>query len=132
MEKHEFVVLSRGLKARLIFGADGTRAAVAFGSEEEEVEGDQAGSALWGAMRRGGLNANNVNCFEVCEGHADGKLIASLRPVLEGSRVVWLVLYRADKDSSAFRALGSRQRIGDALDACFDELRKEIVLPHKP
>lgn len=132
MNKHEFVVLSRGHKARVVVSGDGNRSGVAFGGEEAEVEGEQTGTALWEVMRAGGLNANKVNCFEVCEGSSEGRLIASLRPVLEGARVVWLVLYRADKDSSAFRALGSRQRIGDAMNLCFEELRREVVLPHKP
>lgn len=132
MEKHEFAVVSRSHRARVVFSGDGKRAGVEFQGRGEEMEGGRAGTALWDLMRSAGVNANSVNCFELYEKDPDGKLVASLRPVLEGARVVWLILYRADKDASAFRALGSRQRIGDALDACFAELRKEIVRPHKP
>jgi hypothetical protein len=132
MEKHEFAVTSRAHRARVVFSGDAQRVGVEFAGASEETEGERAGHVLWDLMRTHGVDPNTVNCFELYENDAEGKLIASWRPVLEGARVVWLVLYRADRDSSAFKALGSRQRIGDALELGFEALRKEIVRPHKP
>lgn len=132
MEKHEFAMTSGDHQARLLFSGDGDRAAVVFGDIKREMAGVEAGAALWDAMRESGINANHVNGFDLHEGSSSGKRIATLRPVLEGARVVWLVLYRADKDASVFRPVGNRQRIGDAFDACFTALRQDLFLPHKP
>lgn len=133
MEKHELRVLTGAHEATLLFSGDGERAAVVFGEHQLEVAGSDAGPALWRTMRQAGVTANDVNGFDIHVGAAPGgRRIATLRPVLEGARVVWLVLYRADLEASAFRSVGTRQRIGDAFAACFESLRADIRRPHKP
>lgn len=114
------------------FSDDASRAALQFESEKREAEPGDIGSSFWEAMKAAGVEPLRQNQFIIHEDGREGRLIAALHPVLEGARAVWLVLYRADKDASCFKPLGSRQRIGDALDLAFQELIKEIKRPHKP
>lgn len=131
--KHEFWVVTGQHEAKLLFSGDGERAAVVFGEHQLEVSGPEAGPALWATMRRAGVTANDVNGFDIHLADAEERLrIATLRPVLEGARVVWWVLYRADHEAKAFRSVGTRQRVGDAFAACFEPLRADLKRPHKP
>ncbi len=130
MDKQEFVVRAQSHVARLVVGGDGSRAAVAFGAGRFEGAAAGVGRELWGLIRAEGVSPEELNAFDVFT--ADDRLVATLRPVLEGARVMWLVLYRIDKASSAFRALGSRQRLGDALELCAEAICRDVALPHKP
>jgi hypothetical protein len=127
-----FVVLAQTKEGIVEFSDDAGRAALKFESEQRETDPQGIGSAFWDAMKKAGVNPLTQNNFIIHENDAAGTIIASLHPVLEGARVMWLVLYRADRDASCFKALGSRQRIGDALDLAFQTLIGEIKLPHKP
>lgn len=132
MDTYELWVMSGQHEARVSFSRDGGRAAVGFGQARHEVAVDEAGMALWATMRQQGVSANNVNGFDLHEDGPQGRRVATLRPVLEGARVVWLILYKADREASVFRPVGTRQRIGDAFDACFEPLRQDLKRPHKP
>ena len=110
----------------------GARAVVAVRDRSVQVDGGRSGSALWAAMIESGVSAQSVSTFTVFEGESTGPAVAYLHAVLEGARVVWLILYRVDRTASAFRAVGRRQRAGDALEACFQAIVKDIELPHKP
>lgn len=127
-----YKVVSRKHSGTVEFSERADRAVAKFGSQSKEVPGEKAGSALWEAMRAGGVTQQEVNGFAVFEDQPDGIQIGSVIPVLEGARAVQLILYRADRDASAFRSLGTRQRIGDGLDVVFEKLKGELVLPHKP
>lgn len=132
MKTYEVWVHTGQHEARASFSSDGLRVAVGFGEAHHEVMSDASGMALWATLRQSGVNAQEINGFDLHEGSSGGRRIATLRPVLEGARVVWLVLYRADRSAGAFRPLGTRQRIGDAFEACFAAIRADLQLPHKP
>ncbi len=128
-----FAVLTAGDQEGIVeFNDDASRAALKFDTEQREAVPAEIGSSFWDAMKKSGVDPLRQNHFHIHENERDGKLVGTMFPVLEGARVVWLVLFRADKDASAFKPLGNRQRIGDALDLAFRELIKEIQLPHKP
>jgi len=127
-----FLVLAKTREGIVELSDDAGRAALQFESQKQEVQPGGIGTAFWEAMKAEGVEPLRQNQFIIHEKDRDGTLIAALHPVLEGARAVWLVLYRADKDASCFKPLGSRQRIGDALDLAFQELIKEIKRPHKP
>lgn len=127
-----FLVIAKTREGRVEFSDDAARAALQFEDQKREANPGEIGSAFWDAMKSAGVEPLKQNQFIIHEGDRSGTLIASLHPVLEGARAVWLVLYRADKDASCFKPLGSRQRIADALELAFAELIKEIKRPHKP
>lgn len=114
------------------FSEDANRSAFKFGSEQREVPPTELGSAVWDGMKKAGVDPLTQNHFMVHENDRSGTLVFMTLPVMEGARVVWLVLYRVDRDASCFKPLGSRQRIADALDLAFARLAEEIKLPHKP
>jgi len=126
------VVVAKNQDGLIEISDDAGRAALAFGDEKREAPPAEIGSAFWDAMKKAGVDPLRQNHFHVHHQDRDGQLMAALYPVLEGARVVWLVLYRADKDASCFKPLGSRQRIGDALDLAFSKVLQEVRLPHKP
>lgn len=132
MSKRFLVVVAKNEDGIVEFSDDAGRAALQFSEEKRETNPSEIGSAFWDAMKKSGVDPLRQNHFHVHEGDRDGTLIAALYPVLEGARVVWLVLFRADHDASCFKPLGSRQRIGDALDLAFAKVIEEIRLPHKP
>lgn len=132
MSAHRFSVTSKKLSADVEIADAGDRAAFAYASLKGDVAPAQLGNALWAAMREAGVKPQDVNNFIIREASGEENLVAAVYPVLEGAHAVWMVLYRADRDSSCFRALPSRKRVGDALDAAFAELTKEVVRPHKP
>jgi len=127
-----FLVLAKTREGVVEFSDDAGRAALQFESEKRQAEPGGIGTAFWEAMKAAGVEPLRQNQFIIHEKDRDGTLIAALYPVLEGARAVWLVLYRADKEASCFKPLGSRQRIGDALDLAFQALIKEVKRPHKP
>ena len=127
-----FVVVARKLSGTIEFADLGDRAQITYLGQAQVVDGQRAGSALWEAMVTAGVNPQSVNSFAVYQSDVDGPVVAYVHAVLDGARVVWLVLYRADRAASAFQPIGSRQRIADALDACFRRVVDEIRLPHKP
>ncbi|NJK87932.1 MAG: hypothetical protein HC923_00075 [Myxococcales bacterium] len=130
---HRFRVLVAKNREGIVEISDDTkRAALKFESVQREANPTDIGSAYWEAMKASGVDPLRQNHFHIHEGDRDGILIAALYPVLDGARVVWLVLYRADHAASCFRPLGNRQRIGDALDLAFHAVIDEIQLPHKP
>jgi hypothetical protein len=132
MSKRFLVAVAKNQDGIVEFSDDAGRAALKFGDEKRETKPAEIGSGFWDAMKKSGVDPLRQNHFHVHEDDRDGKLIAALYPVLEGARVVWLVLFRADHDASCFKPLGSRQRIGDALDLAFAKVIEEIRLPHKP
>ncbi len=129
---NRFAVVTHQRSGTIEFYDLGTHARVQHEGKSQNVSGSAAGSSVWTLMKEAGLNPQNVNTFIVHQDSPDGRAVAYLHAVLEGARVVWLILYRADRDASAFKAAGSRQRIGDALDACFKLIIDDIQLPHKP
>lgn len=129
---NRYKVLTRKHSGAVELSERAERAVVKFGTQSKEAPGERAGSALWELMRAAGVTQQEVNGFTVFEDQADGVQIGSVIPVLEGARAVQLVLYRADREASAFRSIGTRQRIGDGLDLVFERLKGELVLPHKP
>lgn len=129
---HRFLVVARKEQGVVEISDDAKRAAAQVRSEKVEATGPTIGAKLWAAMRAAGVSPQAVNHLAIFEGDDEGTLIATLHPMLEGAHATWLVLYRADRDGSVFRALGSRNRLGDALDAAFTKLSEEIVMPHKP
>jgi len=132
MSMRFLVAVARNQEGIVEISDDAARSALKFGAEQREASPSEIGSAFWDAMKKSGVDPLRQNHFHIHEKDRDGKLIAALYPVLEGARVVWLVLFRADHDASCFRPLGSRQRIGDALDVAFAKVLDEIRLPHKP
>jgi hypothetical protein len=129
---HRYFVGAKKLSGTIELGDRAEKANVQYQGQSREAPGEQAGSAFWGAMRAAGVTTEQVNGFVIQEGSADGLHVAHVLPVLEGARAVYMILYRADKDASVFRSLGTRQRVGDALDVVFQKLKSEIILPHKP
>lgn len=129
---HKFLVVARQEKGIVEISDDAKRAATQVGSEKREATGPTIGGKVWEAMRAAGVSPQGVNHLAIFEADENGTLIATVHPVLEGAHATWLVLYRADREGSVFRALGSRNRLGDALDAAFTKLIEEIVMPHKP
>ncbi len=129
---NRYVVVARKLSGVVELTERGAAGRIEYEGHNSSVEGRNAGSQLWRAMVEGGVNPQGINSFAVFEGNEDGPAIAHVIAVLEGARVVWLVLYRADRSASCFKPIGSRQRIGDALDACFQQVVKDLELPHKP
>ena len=129
---NRFVVMARKLSGKIEFADLGATATVSYEGQSSSVDGHRAGSALWKAMKAGGVNPQGVNSFTVCEDTDDQTSVAHMHAVLDGARVVWLVLYRADRVASCFKPIGSRQRIVDAFDVCFHQVVKDIRLPHKP
>lgn len=129
---NRYVVVARKLSGTIEFADLGATAEVDYAGHARSVAGAAAGSALWTVMKEAGVNSQSVNSFVVYEDDQDGPIVAHLIAVLEGARIVWLILYRADRGASCFKPLGSRQRIGDALDACFQQVVRDIELPHKP
>jgi hypothetical protein len=132
MSTMRYLVWSRKATGTVEFDAAATRAAARVGSQTREAPADRVGGAYWEALKASGVAPMTINGFAIHEGDEKGTLIATLHPMLEGAHATWLILYRADRDGSAFRALGNRQRLGDALDATFAQLAKELQLPHKP
>ena len=132
MSSKRYLVWSRKVSGAVEFSEDAARAGVRVGSQTREVAPGELGAAYWEALKASGVAPMTINGFAVHEGDESGTLVATLHPVLEGAHATWLILHRADRDGSVFRALGNRQRLGDALQATFDALRKDIVLPHKP
>jgi hypothetical protein len=131
---NKFKVVARDHSAVVEISDDARRAAAQYKNDKCEATGPTIGSRLWETMRAAGVNQEkeNINHLAIYDGDTSGTLIATIHPVLEGAHAMWLVLYRADKAASAFRPLGSRHRISDALDAAFAKLSSEIVMPHKP
>lgn len=132
MVELRYVVTARKHSGTVEFSERADRAVCTVGAQKREADSAKVGAALWEAMRAGGANLQAVNGFAVFEGNPDGVQIASVHPVMEGARATWMVLYRADKDASAYRPLPSVQKIGDALDLLFQKLASEIRQPHKP
>jgi hypothetical protein len=131
---NRFKVVARDHSAMVEVSDDARRAVAQYKNDKCEATGPTIGGKLWEKMRAAGVNQEkeNVNHFAIYDGDEAGTLIATIHPVLEGARAMWLVLYRADKAASAFRPLGSRHRVSDALDAAFTKLSQEIIMPHKP
>ena len=129
---NRYVVRSRKLSGTVELADLGAHAQISYAGQTATVDGSEAGSRLWAAMKAAGVNPQSVNSFVVEEDGEDGPTVAHLLAVLEGARVVWLILYRADRAASCFRPIGSRQRIGDALNACFEQIIEDVRLPHKP
>jgi hypothetical protein len=131
---NKFKVVARDHAAAVEISDDARRAAAQYKSNKIEATGITIGGKLWEAMRAAGLNQekDNVNHFAIYQEDEGGTLIATIHPVLEGAHAMWMVLYRADKKASAFRPLGSRHRVSDALDAAFTKLSQELIMPHKP
>jgi hypothetical protein len=131
---NRFKVVARDHSAVVEISDDARRAAAQYKNDKVEATGPTIGSKLWEAMRNAGVNQEkeNINHLAIYEGDVGGTLIATIHPVLEGAHAMWLVLYRANKTASAFRPLGSRHRVSDALDAAFAKLSQEIIMPHKP
>ena len=127
-----YMIVAKNREGLVEFSDDAARSALKFAEEKREAPPGQIGSALWEAMKDAGMNPLTQNHFMIHEDDRDGTLVAVLMAVMEGARVVWLVLYRVDRDASCFKPLGSRQRIGDALNLAFVQLVEEIKLPHKP
>ncbi|MGF1511801.1 MAG: hypothetical protein ACFB9M_20080 [Myxococcota bacterium] len=127
-----FLVIAKSREGIVEFSDDAGRAALLLETEKREATPSEIGSSFWDAMKKAGVDPLSQNQFIIHENDREGTLIASLHPVLEGARVVWLVLYRADRNASCFKPLGSRQRIADALDLAFGQLIQEIKRPHKP
>jgi hypothetical protein len=131
---NRFKVVARDHSAVVEIADDARRAAAQYKSNKIEATGTTIGGKLWEMMRAAGVNQEkeNVNHFAIYQEDEGGALIATIHPVLEGAHAMWLVLYRADKQASVFRPLGSRHRVSDALDTAFTKLSQEIILPHKP
>ncbi len=127
-----FVVAAAGQEAEVQMSEDGAKAVISVQGKSVEARGDRAGGAVWKGMGNTGLRSNGINLFTLSEAGADGKVICTVPAIMEGAHVVWKVLFRADRNSSCFKALGSRQRIGDALDLAFAQLASELKQPHKP
>lgn len=126
------MIVAKNKEGIVEFSDDASRSALKFGEQQREAAPQEIGSALWEAMRAAGLNPMTQNHFMIHEDDRDGTLVSAIMAVMEGARVVYLVLYRVDRDASCFKPLGSRQRVGDALDLAFGRLVEEIKLPHKP
>lgn len=131
---NKFKVVARDHSALVEFSDDARRAVAQYKNEKIEAPGLAIGGKLWESMRATGISQekDNINHFAIYERDEGGTLVATIHPVLEGAHAMWLVLYRADKKASAFRSLGSRHRLSDALDAAFAKLIQEIIMPHKP
>ena len=131
---NRFQLVARDHRVTVEISDDARRAVAQFKNEKYEATGPTIGGKLWDGIRATGVNQEkeNINHFALYENDEGGTLIATVHPVLEGAHATWLVLYRADKRASVFRPLGSRLRVGDALDAAFGKLSQEIILPHKP
>ena len=129
-----FKVVARDHSAVVEISDDVRRAAAQYKNNKCEGAGPTIGGKLWEMMRAAGVHQekDNINNLVIYEEDEGGSLVATIQPVLEGAHAMWMVLYRADKQASAFRPLGGRHRLGDALDAAFAKLCQEIVLPHKP
>ena len=127
-----YVVVAGNATATVELAERGAHATITIQDKRVQVEGHRTGAVAWRAMVDAGVNPQSVHTFAVCEDEPNGTSVAYLHAVLEGARIVWLILYRADRSASAFRPLGSRQRIGDALEACFQQVIEDIKLPHKP
>lgn len=127
-----FVVAAAGKEAEVQMSEDGAKAVISVQGKSVETRGDRAGGAVWKGFGATGLRSNGINLFTLREAGADGKIICAVPAVMEGARVVWNVLFRADRNASCFKSLGSCQRIGDALDVAFAQLASELKMPHKP
>lgn len=127
-----YVVATQRFSGEVLIADDGEKAVERYGDQARESRVERAGAALHDAFKVGGADLATANGYAIHEDDAEGTLIATMHPVLEGARAVWLVLYRANREASCFKPLGSRQRFADALDAAFAELKEEIKLPHKP
>ena len=127
-----YVVTAGGREASVEMSEKGDQAAITVDGQTEKTAGPRAGAALWKGLGNAGLRANGINLFVIKEAEGEGKIICTVPAVMEGAHVVWKVLYRADRNASCFKSLGSRTRIGDALDVAFAKLASEHEMPHKP
>ena len=125
-----FEVIAHSQTGQIEFGEGAHNAAVRFDTHRQEVPGAEAGQALWHCMMSGGVSPQTLPIVIIREG--SGVPVATLHPVLQGAQAVWLMLYRANRDGTCFRNLGSKHRIGDALGTVFHEVQKEVRIPHKP
>ena len=132
MSGHRFLVVARKERAEVEFAERAELAVVRHRDRSQQSKAEGVGSTLWGLMREAGVASQDVTVFLVYEGDENGMLLGSVHPVLSGARASWFGLYRADQNASCFRSLGYRHRLGDALDCVFQEIKKDVLLPHKP
>lgn len=131
MAKKEFQIGWADQQARLVVSEDGQRAGLEYGGVQWEGALADAGRGFAGVLDEARVDRQQLNGLDLFEGDQT-RPFATLRPVLEGTRAVWLVLYRADRNASAFRAEAQRVRLADALTATFERLAAEVRRPHKP
>lgn len=131
VERQEFEIRTGAEQLKLVISGDGQRFGLQRDSEGIESTLAEAGAALSrllsDALPDGAASINGLDVHRV-----DGRRLGTLRPVLEGARVVWTAWYRADRDASVFRSLGSRGRMQDAFQNLVAALSQDVAQPHKP